>query len=301
MKASAPCMGRCDAAPAAEVGHRHVEHATIDSLAAAAAGGNPHPEMPAYQDLMAYRAEEGYARLADCLDGRLDVEGVIATLGESGLRGLGGAGFPAGRKWSFVRAEAKPRYLAVNADEGEPGTFKDRHYLERRPQQFLEGTLIAAWAVEAEAVYIYLRDEYPAVREILLAEIAAVEAAGLAAHTKLHLRRGAGTTPQDGRSRARGAARRVRRGPRSNPRGASTGARSGRPHRSRGLPAGGAGSASASREPRCCCAALTAGVKAMSLTGPFMALAPVVKRGRHGSSFVGLRYSTLPRADLTDT
>ncbi|MCH6588858.1 MAG: NAD(P)H-dependent oxidoreductase subunit E [Proteobacteria bacterium] len=188
----APCMGRCDAAPAAEVGHRHVEHATVDSLAAAAAGGNPHPEMPAYQDLAAYRAEAGYARLGDCLDGRLDVEGVIATLGESGLRGLGGAGFPAGRKWSFVRAEAKPRYLAVNADEGEPGTFKDRYYLERRPHQFLEGALIAAWAVEAEAAYIYLRDEYPAVREILIEEIAAVEAAGLAPHTKVHLRRGAG-------------------------------------------------------------------------------------------------------------
>ncbi|MCH8808933.1 MAG: NAD(P)H-dependent oxidoreductase subunit E [Proteobacteria bacterium] len=188
----APCMGRCDAAPAAEVGHRHVEHATVDSLTAATAGGNLHPEMPAYQDLAAYRAEAGYTRLADCLDGRLDVEGVIATLGESGLRGLGGAGFPTGRKWSFVRAEAKPRYLAVNADEGEPGTFKDRHYLERVPHQFLEGTLIAAWAVEAEAAYIYLRDEYPAVREILIKEIAAVEAAGLAPHTKVHLRRGAG-------------------------------------------------------------------------------------------------------------
>jgi formate dehydrogenase len=185
-------MGRCDAAPAAEVGHRHVEHATIERLAAAAAGANPHPEMPAYQDLAAYRAEAGYARLGDCLDGRLEVEGVIATLGESGLRGLGGAGFPAGRKWSFVRAEAKPRYLAVNADEGEPGTFKDRYYLERRPHQFLEGALIAAWAVEAEAAYIYLRDEYPAVREILIEEIAAVEAAGLAPHTKVHLRRGAG-------------------------------------------------------------------------------------------------------------
>jgi len=188
----APCMGRCDRAPVAEVGHRHVEGASLDNLAAAAAGGDLHPEIPAYQDLAAYRAEGGYATLADCLEGRFMVEQAIETLSDSGLRGLGGAGFPTGRKWSFVCAEAKPRYLAVNADEGEPGTFKDRHYLERRPQQFLEGTLIAAWAVEAEAVYIYLRDEYPAVREILLAEIAAIEAAGLADHTKLHLRRGAG-------------------------------------------------------------------------------------------------------------
>ena len=187
----APCMGRCDTAPVAEVGHRHVTRATLDGLAAAVQG-DLHPEIPAHQNLAAYRAEGGYAALADCLEGRLTVERVIETLSDSGLRGLGGAGFPTGRKWTFVRAEAKPRYLAVNADEGEPGTFKDRHYLERRPQQFLEGTLIAAWAVEADAVYIYLRDEYPGVREVLLTEIAAVEAAGLAGHTKLHLRRGAG-------------------------------------------------------------------------------------------------------------
>ncbi|MEE8507187.1 MAG: NAD(P)H-dependent oxidoreductase subunit E, partial [Kiloniellales bacterium] len=188
----APCMGRCDAAPVAEVGHNHVEHATVETLSAAVDGGHFHPQVPAYQDLAAYQGENGYARLRDCLDGKLNADQVIETLGESGLRGLGGAGFPAGRKWTFVRAEAKPRYVAVNADEGEPGTFKDRYYLEREPHQFLEGTLIAAWAVEAEAVYIYLRDEYPAVREILLNEIAAIEAAGLAGHTKLLLRRGAG-------------------------------------------------------------------------------------------------------------
>ena len=188
----APCMGRCDAAPVAEVGHNHVEHATVETLSEAAKGGHLHPQVPAYQDLAAYRGENGYARLRDCLDGKLNADQVIETLGESGLRGLGGAGFPAGRKWTFVRAEAKPRYVAVNADEGEPGTFKDRYYLERKPHQFLEGTLIAAWAVEAEAAYIYLRDEYPAVREILLNEIAAIEAAGLCGHTKMLLRRGAG-------------------------------------------------------------------------------------------------------------
>jgi len=188
----APCMGRCDTAPVAEVGHKHVDHATLDKLLEAAASGHLHPEIPEYQGLEAYRAAGGYGRLADCLDGRLSVDQVIETLGDSGLRGLGGAGFPTGRKWTFVRAETKPRYLAVNADEGEPGTFKDRYYLERAPHAFLEGTLIAAWAVEAEAVYIYLRDEYPAVREILLKEIPAVQQAGLSRHTKIHLRRGAG-------------------------------------------------------------------------------------------------------------
>ncbi len=188
----APCMGRCDSAPVAEVGHHHVDHASLDSLVESARSGHHHPDVPDYEDLAAYRARDGYAVLEDCLAGRRGVEQVIESLSDSGLRGLGGAGFPTGRKWTFVRAEAGPRLMAVNADEGEPGTFKDRHYLERQPHQFLEGMLIGAWAVEAEAVYIYLRDEYPAVREILLKEIAAVEAAGLAAHTKIVLRRGAG-------------------------------------------------------------------------------------------------------------
>jgi len=188
----APCMGRCDTAPVAEVGHKPVDHATVAGVAEAAAGGHLHPELPDHEGLDAYRADGGYGRLADCLEGRLEVDQVIETLGESGLRGLGGAGFPTGRKWTFVRAEPKPRYVAVNADEGEPGTFKDRYYLEREPHRFLEGTLIAAWAVEAEAVYIYLRDEYPAAREILLKEIAAVQEAGLAPHTRIDLRRGAG-------------------------------------------------------------------------------------------------------------
>ena len=117
---------------------------------------------------------------------------LLAALNEAGLRGLGGAGFPTGRKWEFVRKEPKPRYLAVNADEGEPGTFKDRHYLERDPHRFLEGVLIAAWSIEAEAAYIYLRDEYPGVRDVLLKEIPKVEAAGLAKAGYLRLRRGAG-------------------------------------------------------------------------------------------------------------
>ncbi|WP_193180210.1 NAD(P)H-dependent oxidoreductase subunit E [Nisaea sediminum] len=188
----APCMGRCDLAPAAEVGHRHVDHCTSDGVLKVARSGHLHPDMPEYTDFSTYRATGGYKVLEACTAGRRSVESVIETLSDGGLRGLGGAGFPTGRKWSFVRAETGPRLMAVNGDEGEPGTFKDRLYLESNPHQFLEGMLIGAWAVEAEEVYIYLRDEYPAAREILLKEIAAVEAAGLAKHTKINLRRGAG-------------------------------------------------------------------------------------------------------------
>ncbi|MDH3791994.1 MAG: SLBB domain-containing protein, partial [Rhodospirillales bacterium] len=171
---------------------RHVEAATVEGVGRVVAGGDHHPEIPAYQDLEAYLADGGYTVLKDCLEGRRTVADVIEVLSDTGLRGLGGAGFPTGRKWSLVRAEPAPRLLAINADEGEPGTFKDRWHLESRPHNFLEGALIAAWAVEAEAIYIYLRDEYPAVREILLTEIAAVKAAGLAEDRFIYLRRGAG-------------------------------------------------------------------------------------------------------------
>jgi formate dehydrogenase len=188
----APCMGRCDTAPVAEVGHRHVDHADADSVAATVQGGNHDPDIPDHVRCDAYMKEGGYTLLRDCLAGSRSVEDVIAAMADSGLRGLGGAGFPAGQKWRFVRAEAGPRLLAVNADEGEPGTFKDRYYLERDPHRFLEGMLVAAWAVEAEAIYIYLRDEYPAIREILLEAIADVEREGLAGDCTIHLRRGAG-------------------------------------------------------------------------------------------------------------
>jgi formate dehydrogenase len=188
----APCMGRCDLAPVCEVGHRHVDHATREEVGAVLASGDFHPHRFTYQDLEEYRGGGGYAVLNACLSGERTVESVIETLSNASLRGLGGAGFPTGRKWGFVRAEPRPRLMAVNADEGEPGTFKDRLYLEREPHRFLEGMLIAAWAVEADAVYLYLRDEYPAAREILLKEIAAIETAGLARHTHIHLRRGAG-------------------------------------------------------------------------------------------------------------
>jgi len=188
----APCMGRCEKAPVAEVGHRHVDGATAESLAKAAASGDMHPAIPAYEGLDAYVEGGGYRLLQDCRTGKRSVDDLIAIMESSGLRGLGGAGFPSGRKWRFVRQEPQPRLMAINADEGEPGTIKDRVYLESHPHRFLEGMLVAAWAVEAAAVYIYLRDEYPAVREILLAEIRALEARDLHGATRIHLRRGAG-------------------------------------------------------------------------------------------------------------
>ena len=188
----APCMGRCDTAPAIEIGHNHVDHATPEAAAETIAAGEFHPRVPAFEDLEEYRAAGGYEFLGLCRAGKRTADAVQEMVLASGLRGLGGAGFPSGRKWSFVRAEPGPRYLAVNGDEGEPGTFKDRYYLEREPHLFLEGTLIAAWAVEAERAYLYIRDEYPAALEILRQEIAALEEAGIAPPGYLELRRGAG-------------------------------------------------------------------------------------------------------------
>ncbi|PRY93259.1 NAD-dependent formate dehydrogenase flavoprotein subunit [Hasllibacter halocynthiae] len=186
----APCMGRCDAAPVAEVGHRHVERATPEAVLAAVEGDHG-PVIPDYEPLDAYRAGGGYAKLAELREGG-DWEAVQDMVAASGLRGLGGAGFPSGRKWGFVRANPGPRLMAVNGDEGEPGTFKDRFYLERVPHLFLEGMLIAAWAVEASRVFLYMRDEYPAVLEILRREIAALEGAGIVGPGYVELRRGAG-------------------------------------------------------------------------------------------------------------
>ncbi len=188
----APCVGACDRAPACAVGHVQVMNASPESVAAAVkAGVHAHAAKPE-TDLDAYRAAGGYRLLEDCLSGARTRDAIIETVDVAGLRGLGGAGFPTGRKWKLVRQEPAPRLVAINADEGEPGTFKDRHYLARDPHRFLEGMLIAAWVVEAPEVYIYLRDEYPEIRLLLEAEIARVEAAGLVPHTRLHLRRGAG-------------------------------------------------------------------------------------------------------------
>ena len=188
----APCMGRCDTAPVAEVGHRHVDHADEPAIRAVIEAGDFHPVIPEYRALDIYERDGGYALLRACLRGEHTFEDLAAKLDAAGLRGLGGAGFPTGRKWRIVRGYEGPRLMAVNADEGEPGTFKDRYYLERDPHRFLEGVLVAAWAVEAQAVYVYLRDEYPFIREILLAEIAKLGPAGLTPHTEIHLRRGAG-------------------------------------------------------------------------------------------------------------
>ncbi|MGF1501018.1 MAG: NAD(P)H-dependent oxidoreductase subunit E [Paracoccaceae bacterium] len=188
----APCMGRCDTAPVVELGHNHIDHATPDAIAEAIAAKAFEPRIPAYEGLDAYVAEGGYETLIAYRDGASTPESVQETLLEAGLRGLGGAGFPSGKKWSFVRAEPGPRYLAVNGDEGEPGTFKDRYWLERRPHLFLEGVLIAAWAIEAETCFLYMRDEYPAAIEVLRREIAALEEAGLVRSGFLDLRRGAG-------------------------------------------------------------------------------------------------------------
>ena len=188
----APCIGSCHTAPAAEVGHRHVDHATAAAIAELAQRGEVHPQIPVYQTFEAYAEAGGYRVLRACLSGARRVEDVIAALSDGGLRGLGGAGFPTGRKWALVRGERAPRLMAVNGDEGEPGTFKDRIYLETEPHKFLEGMAIAAWAVEAEQVFLYIRDEYPAVLKILKAELPKLEAAGLLAHTKVYVRRGAG-------------------------------------------------------------------------------------------------------------
>src|SRR4030095_5101777 len=163
----APCIGRCEHAPAAVVGRNTIDEATADKITDAIAGGCVEAREESPLDLAAYQAAGGYKLLLECISGHRGADAVIAEMENSALRGLGGAGFPAGRKWKIVRAESAPRLMAVNIDEGEPGTFKDRFYLERDPHRFLEGMLIAAWAVGIDEIYIYLRDEYAACRALL--------------------------------------------------------------------------------------------------------------------------------------
>ncbi|MGZ5236501.1 MAG: NADH-ubiquinone oxidoreductase-F iron-sulfur binding region domain-containing protein [Caldimonas sp.] len=215
---AAPCVGRCEQAPVAVVGQCPVPRADPTGVAAAVqAGRTRHPRAPAgaaftlpgqversvgegevgvapaFVDHAAYRAAGGYALVAALAGGRRSADEVIALLEASGLRGLGGAGFPAGRKWRIVRAEPAPRLVAVNIDEGEPGTFKDRFYLERDPHRFLEGMLIAAWAVGISRIYVYLRDEYHGCRALLEAELAKLRAAPpYPGMPEIVLRRGAG-------------------------------------------------------------------------------------------------------------
>ncbi|MBC5811467.1 MAG: NAD(P)H-dependent oxidoreductase subunit E [Candidatus Eremiobacteraeota bacterium] len=188
----APCVGRCEVAPAVLVERNAIGNATVAGVDAALEGKHFGAAMPAYVDYAAYRAGGGYETLRACGGGERTVADAIAAMEHSGLRGLGGAGFPAGRKWKIVGAEAAPRLMAVNIDEGEPGTFKDRWYLERDPHRFLEGMLIAAWAVGIAEIYIYLRDEYAHAREILTRELAALQAAPPIKLPPIHLRRGAG-------------------------------------------------------------------------------------------------------------
>ncbi|TMH58742.1 MAG: NADH-quinone oxidoreductase subunit F [Betaproteobacteria bacterium] len=188
----APCIGRCEHAPAAVVGRNPIDSASAQKIAAAIEAGRIEAEPPAYIDFAGYRLDGGYRTLRACAAGERTVDAVLAELENSALRGLGGAGFPAGRKWRIVRAEAAPRLMAVNIDEGEPGTFKDRYYLERDPHRFLEGMLIAAWAVGIEAIYIYLRDEYAGCRAVLARELDALAADSPCPLPKIELRRGAG-------------------------------------------------------------------------------------------------------------
>ena len=189
---SAPCVGACDRAPVAVVGQNQVHKASTQSVISTVNAGNTSAEATNYIDLDAYQANGGYETLKSCLNGSIERSSICETVDNSGLRGLGGAGFPTARKWSFLENTPKPRLVAINADEGEPGTFKDRHCLETEPHRVLEGILIASWAVEADAAYIYLRDEYPHIRNTLLKEIAKLEQAGLTGGIELHLRRGAG-------------------------------------------------------------------------------------------------------------
>ena len=189
----APCIGRCEQAPAAVVHQNPIPFATEEKIAQAVKSGQRVHVPEPYTGLAAYVDAGGYKLLQACLSGERSLEAVLQAMEDSGLRGLGGAGFPAGRKWRIVRDQPAPRLMAVNIDEGEPGTFKDRTYLEKDPHRFLEGMLIAAWAVGIEAIYIYLRDEYHGCRAMLEKELDLLRASPPMANMPLiELRRGAG-------------------------------------------------------------------------------------------------------------
>ncbi len=187
-----PCVGRCEVAPVAVVGRNPLGHATVAAVDTALGARSTAACVPDGIAYAQYRSGGGYRTLSECLNGTRDPESVLHTLENSGLRGLGGAGFPAGRKWRIVRSEKAPRLMAVNIDEGEPGTFKDRYFLERDPHRFLEGMLIAAWAAGVGGIYIYLRDEYAGCRELLRRALAALRADPPCPLPAMHLRRGAG-------------------------------------------------------------------------------------------------------------
>lgn len=188
----APCMGRCDGAPMASANKRHIEHATIGEIEKIIESGNLDPVIPDYRDFEDYVSAGGYRLLQACLDGEYERQRIIDMLSVSSLRGLGGAGYPTGRKWASVIKLPQPKIIAVNFDESEMGTYKDRFFIERDPHRLLEGILVAAWTCETWQGYIYLRDEYHHVRKILESEIAKLDAAGLTGHCRLFMSRGAG-------------------------------------------------------------------------------------------------------------
>ncbi|MFP4622575.1 MAG: NADH-ubiquinone oxidoreductase-F iron-sulfur binding region domain-containing protein [Gemmatimonadota bacterium] len=188
----APCIGRCDEAPAAFAGDREVGHATVEAIEGVVLEEGRPPPCPEHREYAAYREAGGYRLLRSMATGELAVDTVIDAIRDAGLKGMGGAGFPAARKWSIVRDEPAPRIMVVNTDEGEPGTFKDRWLLQTDPHRMLEGTLIAARAVGTEAVYIYVRDEYPGCREVLARAIDDLESDPPCDLPQIHLRRGAG-------------------------------------------------------------------------------------------------------------
>jgi len=188
-----PCVGRCQAAPVAVVGTNPVEHADTQKIMAAIADKRFSAGLPeSYITYNTYVKTDGYKTLKNCLDGKYTRENIIRTLEDSNLRGLGGAGFPVGKKWRILQGLPGPKHIAINIDEGEPGTFKDRYYLERDPHRFIEGTLIAHWAIEADAIYLYLRDEYAGCRKMLGQELAALQKNPPCRLPSIYLRRGAG-------------------------------------------------------------------------------------------------------------
>ena len=188
----APCMGGCDKAPVAVVGKNQVTDATLESVSVSIIKKQTTPVKFNYENLKSYQQSGGYGVWQDCLISKRSVNQIKSELDQAGLKGLGGAGFPVARKWGFFDGSTGIKYVCVNADEGEPGTFKDRHILETKPHQMIEGALIAAYVIGAKEIYIYLRDEYAAARGILLSEIKSLEQSGLMRGVKIHLRRGAG-------------------------------------------------------------------------------------------------------------
>jgi NADH:ubiquinone oxidoreductase subunit F (NADH-binding)/NADH:ubiquinone oxidoreductase subunit E len=188
----APCMGQCDRAPCAVYGKNVIAPAAVESVLMAHKQKAVAPILPDYKSLAAYRAQGGYGVLQKLRNGETTRDALVAEIEAAGLRGMGGAGFPTARKWKALLERPRPRLLAVNGDEGEPGTLKDRWLLETDPHGFLEGMLIAAHLIEAETAYIYLRDEYPALHLVIAEELKALKAAGLLGGVQVELRRGAG-------------------------------------------------------------------------------------------------------------